>query len=123
MTTPKDKFEPQESPLPELPESEEELLPTFRCGNPGLRDRMRYELLEPLPPSNWLPPIDWLALLGVGSAVVAFVLWAWPSDDGGCFSYIPCLVLFSFSDARLPAVAAFLALSLILLIARAGNRR
>ena len=116
MTTPKDKFEPQESPLPELPESEEELLPTFRCGNPGLRDRMRYEpqMLEPLPPSNWLPPIDWLALLGVGSAVVAFLLWAWPeSYEPGNFSRS----LF-FEAERLPAVAVFLALSLILLLLR-----
>ena len=123
MTTPKDKFEPQESPLPELPESEEELLPTFRCGNPGLRDRMRYELLEPLPPSNWLPPIDWLALLGVGSAVVAFLFWAIPAPV--CAYYYGqrwCLQEY-FSFERLPAIAGFLVLSLILLIARAGNRR
>ena len=92
MTTPKDKLKPWESPLPALPESEEELPPTFRCGNPALMDRMRFEpqMLEPLPPSNWLPPIDWLALLGVGSAVVAFVLWAWPSDDGLCVWSVPC---------------------------------
>lgn len=119
MTTPKDKLKPWESPLPALPESEEELLPTFRCGNPQLMDRMRYEpqMLEPLPPSNWLPPIDWLALLGVGSGVVAFLLWAWPE----CWLSARCerFTEHWFSSAeRLPAVAAFLALSFILLLLR-----
>jgi hypothetical protein len=61
---------------------------------------------------------DRLAVFGVGSAVVAFLLWAWPSDDGLCVWNIPCWVDFSFSDERLPAAAAFLALSFILLLLR-----
>ena len=79
------------------------------CGTPGLDD---WNLLEPQPAT------DWLAVFGVGAAVVAFVLWAWPSDDGLCVWSIPCWVDFSFSDERLPAVAAFLVLSLILLLLR-----
>ena len=117
MTTPKDKLKPWESPLPALPESEEELPPTFRCGNPELMDRMRYEpqMLEPLPPSNWLPPIDWLALLGVGSAVVAFLLWAVPFCGlflGSYFCEQP------FTVGRLPAVGTLLAFAVILLLLR-----
>jgi hypothetical protein len=60
---------------------------------------------------------DPLAVLGVGSAVVAFLLWAWPEY----YSY-GSLQGF-FSTDRLPAFAAFLVLSFILLLLRAGNRR
>ena len=57
---------------------------------------------------------DRLAVAGVGSAVVAFLLWAWPeSYEPGNFSRS----LF-FEAERLPAVAVFLALSLILLLLR-----
>jgi hypothetical protein len=49
---------------------------------------------------------DRLAVLGVASAVTAFVLWAYP-DYGAMFS-----------AARLPAIAAFLALAFILLLLR-----
>ena len=68
---------------------------------------------------------DPLAVLGVGSAAVAFLLWAipvprcfQPGNVATCSSYERF-----FSPERLPAVAAFLVLSIILLIARAGNRR
>jgi hypothetical protein len=59
---------------------------------------------------------DPLAVFGVGAAVVAFLLWAWPARCGygpvgdGCYDF--------FSDLRLPFVAAFLALSFILLLLR-----
>lgn len=62
---------------------------------------------------------DPLAVLGVGSAVVAFLLWAvpasvcWQSDTGSRL----CLQE-DFSDVRLPAVAAFLVVSFILLLLR-----
>ena len=99
MTTPKDKFKP------------------VKCAT------------NLPPPTDWPPPVlaakrpivfqlrrvtDWFAVLGVGSAVVAFLLWAWPeSYEPGNFSRS----LF-FEAERLPAVAVFLALSLILLLLR-----
>ena len=55
---------------------------------------------------------DPLAVLGVGSAALAFLLWAWPE-----YYFYGSLQGF-FSTARLPAVAAFLALSFILLLLR-----
>jgi hypothetical protein len=55
---------------------------------------------------------DRLAALGVGSAVVAFLLWAWPSV------FFPFYFSGFFSMERLPAVAAFLAVSFILLLLR-----
>ena len=61
---------------------------------------------------------DPLAVLGVGSAVVAFLFWAIPgtycSDSQNSFS---CSSLW-FSSERLPASAAFVALSFILLLLR-----
>jgi hypothetical protein len=77
---------------------------------------------QPLSESDWhesepRPATDLLAVLGVGSAVVAFLLWAWP----GCSLYNALLMCSHeawFSLARLPAVAAFLALSFILLLLR-----
>ncbi len=74
---------------------------------------------QPPPESDWYeyeprPATDTLAVLGVGSAVVAFLLWAWPEYyEPGNFSRS----LF-FEAERLPAVAVFLALSLILLLLR-----
>lgn len=65
---------------------------------------------------------DRLAVAGVGSAVVAFLLWAWPSPWPspwawewwhGFFYFGPW-----FPTERLPAAAAFLALSFILLLLR-----
>ena len=111
MTTPNDKFKPWGSRLPALPESEEERPLPFKCGNPELDDWMQSEphLLEPL------PPIDWLALLGVGSTVVAFLLWAMPycgSILGTYFCERPLTL------ERLPAAASFLALAVILLLLR-----
>ena len=73
------------------------------CGTPGLDD---WNLLEPQPAT------DWLAVFGVGTAVVAFVLWAWPLEWG--FFYLSSF----FSMGRLPAVAAFLSVSFILLLLR-----
>ena len=71
---------------------------------------------------GWLDSIrtfvlrDPLAVLGVGSAAFAFLLWAWlgclPSSSGGC------LRVEWFSPERLPAVAVFSALALILLLLR-----
>ena len=63
------------------------------------------------------PAADWLAVLGVGSAALAFLLWAWPE----CWLSPGCdrTTEHWFSSAeRLPAVAAFLALSFILLLLR-----
>ena len=39
---------------------------------------------RPLSEPDWYeyerrPATDWLAVLGVGSAVIAFLLWAWPA--------------------------------------------
>jgi len=77
---------------------------------------------QPLSESDWheyepRPATDRLAVLGVGSAVVAFLLWAWP----GCWLSSGCerTTEHWFSSAeRLPAVAAFVALSFILLLLR-----
>ena len=103
MTTPKDKFEPQESPTPLSPLSD------------APDDYVNY---------GRRPASDPLAVLGVGSAVLAFLLWAWrgcknyhsaagsTSADAGCYE------TGWFSTERLPAVAAFLALSFILLLLR-----
>ena len=67
---------------------------------------------------------DPLAAFGVGSAALAFLLWAWrgcknyysaagsTSADAGCYE------TGWFSTERLPAAAAFLALSFILLLLR-----
>jgi len=55
---------------------------------------------------------DWFAVLGVGSAVVAFLLWTWPE------SYAAGNFRLGVSADRLPVVAAFLALSFILLLLR-----
>ena len=100
MTTPKDKFKP------------------VKC-------------TTNLPlPTDWPPPVltakrpivyqlrrttDWFAVLGVGSAVLAFLLWAWPE----CWLSAGCerMTEHWFSSAeRLPATAAFLVLSFILLL-------
>ena len=85
------------------------------------------------PPTDWPPRVlaakrpivyrlrratDWFAVFGLGSAVVAFLLWAWPWDDGICVWSISCWLSFSFSLERLPAVVAFLILSFILLLLR-----
>jgi hypothetical protein len=61
---------------------------------------------------------DRLAVAGVASAFVAFLLWAIPArnSDGG--ANIIDEEGWAFSDERLPAVAAFLALSFILLLLR-----
>jgi hypothetical protein len=61
---------------------------------------------------------DRLAVLGVGSAVVAFLLWAIPAQNRNGGSNIIDEQAWAFSDARLEAVAAFLALSFILLLLR-----
>jgi hypothetical protein len=55
---------------------------------------------------------DRLAVLGVGSAVVAFLLWAWPASFGLFY------VNYFFPPERLPAVAAFFALAVISLLLR-----
>ncbi len=58
---------------------------------------------------------DRLGVWGVGAAAIALLLWAWP----GCVSGngYGCIEEW-FSFERLPAVAAFLALSFILLLLR-----
>jgi hypothetical protein len=78
---------------------------------------------------------DRLGVLGVGSAVVAFVLWAFPvrylvfSTVGyttviekpfweSLPSSAPMTSVHWFTDDRLPAIGAFLALSFILLLLR-----
>ena len=113
MTTPKDKFEPQEGPLPAVPESEEELPRGVRCGNPTLREHIGRPDSEPPDLSRFepRPATDWLAVIGVGSAMVAFLMWAIPAN------YYSGL----FSDERQTAVAVFLAFSFIALLLRRRN--
>jgi hypothetical protein len=120
MTTPRDEFKPQKPPLPAIPELEEEPWPwripeaelpprRFVCGTPALSERFSdpdWNQLEPRPAT------DDLAVFGVGAAVVAFLLWAWPQQWG--YFYLNGI----FEAERLPAVAAFLALSFILLLLR-----
>jgi hypothetical protein len=121
MTTPRDEFKPQKPPLPAITELEEELLRRVRipeaelpprrfvCGTPALYERFSdpdWNQLEPRPAT------DWLAVLGVGSAVIAFLLWAWPQQWG--YFYFNGI----FEAERLPFAAAFLALSFILLLLR-----
>ena len=87
MTTLRDKFKPQEPPLPAIPESEEEPWPwpipeaelpprKFVCGTPALSES--FGRPDPEPPDlnrfERRPATDRLAVLGVGSAVVAFLL-------------------------------------------------
>jgi hypothetical protein len=68
------------------------------------------------------PATDRLAVLGVGSAVVAFLLWAVPARVcwwGGSQNYPqPFCGQEFFTLDRLPFAAAFLALSFILLLLR-----
>jgi hypothetical protein len=73
---------------------------------------------------------DRLGVLGIGSAIVAFGLWAFPHSDcisevvefynGGNDRFFRCTeyVVEVFSDERLLAAAAFLALAFILLLLR-----
>lgn len=113
MTTPKDKFKPWESPSPELPESEEKGRP-FICGTPALHERMQSEIhLHELRPR---PATDWLGVLGVGSAALAFLLWAVPACLVGALGCLTDPEFFSFH--RLPAVVGFYALAIILLLLR-----
>ena len=75
---------------------------------------------QPPPESDWYEyeprlATDLLAVLGVGSAVVAFLLWALPREWRTFWEYQPWPW---FSDERLPAAGAFLALSFILLLLR-----
>lgn len=56
---------------------------------------------------------DPLAVVGVGSAALAFLLWAWPAQATG-----RCCRTELFTESRLPSVASFLALSFILLLLR-----
>jgi hypothetical protein len=81
----------------------------------------------PLSESDWYeyeprPATDLLAAFGVGSAVVAFLLWAWPSPWPSPWAYEWWHGFFYFGPwfptERLPAAAAFLALSFILLLLR-----
>lgn len=61
---------------------------------------------------------DPLAVLGVGAAVIAFLLWALPGAD--CYQgsdYRSCNTEW-FSPERLPAVVALLVVSVILLLLR-----
>ena len=96
MTTVRDKSKP-------LREQER---PTDlnRCGVPLLPED-DWNQLEPRPAT------DWLAVLGVGSAMVAFLMWAIPAN------YYSGL----FSDERQTAVAVFLAFSFIALLLRRRN--
>jgi len=98
MTTPKEKFEPQDSPTPLSPLSD------------ASTHWVNYERR---------PATDSLAVLGVGSAVLAFLLWAWPVNCFRSAGWLNCLDF--FSDERLPAVVALLVLSFILLLLRRRN--
>jgi hypothetical protein len=61
---------------------------------------------------------DRLGVLGVSSAVVAFALWAFPFDYCGAGSGICTATQVFFTTERLPAIAALLALSFVLLLLR-----
>ena len=65
---------------------------------------------------------DPLAVLGVGSAVLAFLLWAWPSPWPSPWAWVWWHGFFYFGPwfptERLPAAAAFLAASIIILLLR-----
>ena len=78
---------------------------------------------------------DRLGVLGVGAAVGAFVLWAFPmkffcegtycnevdfwiTRQSNFLGELPRYSWYWFTDARLPAIAAFLALSFVLLLLR-----
>ena len=87
------------------------------CGTTDFRNQALNELELPEPPDlnlrEPLPPIDWLALLGVGSVIVAFLLWAVPFCGlflGSYFCEQP------FTVGRLPAVGTLLAFAVILLL-------
>jgi hypothetical protein len=101
MTTVRDKSKP-------LREQEK---PTDlnRCGAPVLPED-GWNQLEPRTAT------DWLAVLGVGSAVVAFLMWAIPANCYRDFGGWYCSDL--FSDERQTAVAVFLAFSFIVLLLR-----
>ncbi|NBW31530.1 MAG: hypothetical protein EBR48_02605 [bacterium] len=62
------------------------------------------------------PAADWLAVFGVGSAMVAFLMWAIPANCFRDFGGWYCSDL--FSDERQTAIAVFLAFSLIALLLR-----
>ena len=113
MTTLDDKFKPQEGPLPAVPESEEEPPRGVKCGTTAFRES--WDLPKPPAFSRFesRPATDWLAVFGVGAAVIAFLLWAWPAQNTE-----RCCRPELFTDSRLPAVAAFLAVSFILLLLR-----
>ena len=68
---------------------------------------------------------DQLAVLGVGSALVAFILWAWPIEGEGAWvgfwlfgnigiGSLPLM----FSPDRLPFIVAFVVLGAFLLLLR-----
>lgn len=59
---------------------------------------------------------DPLAVLGVGSAVVAFLMWAVPACLVGALGCLTEPEFFSYD--RLPAVVGFYALAVILLLLR-----
>ena len=64
------------------------------------------------------PATDRLAVLGVGSAVVAFLLWAFPVWCGSIAALPEPYCQDFFSTERLPFVAAFFALAVISLLLR-----
>jgi hypothetical protein len=64
MTTPKDKFKPVKCAT-NLPPPTDWPPPELAAKRPVV-----YQLR---------PATDWLAVFGVGSAVIAFLLWAWPA--------------------------------------------
>ena len=64
-----------------------------------------------------------LAVLGVGSALVAFLVYVFPTYSDYCNYYNQCWYWFQDEPARTPFIVFFSAASVVLLIVRAGNRR
>ena len=64
-----------------------------------------------------------LVVLGVGSALAAFLAYAFPKYLEYCNAYERCWLWFAGEPGRLPFIIFFSAASVVLLIVRAGNRR
>jgi hypothetical protein len=103
MTTPKDKFKPVKcttnlSPPTDWPPSE------LAAKRPVVYQRR--------------PVTDWLAVFGVGSAVIAFLLWAWPET---CYDFGAWYCSDWFLLSRISIFAPLFVLSFILLLLRRRN--
>lgn len=81
----------------------------------GAKSLGRVKEMQPMDKNKPVWERDPLAVLGVGAAVVAFLVWAWPEFPQPAFSRYHFVW---FESERLPAILAFLALSHFLLLLR-----